>query len=372
MSRICQKIVFAVFCSLITLLALLFVFLPKNGFSETENRYLASFPTFSLASVLDGSFMKDFETYLADQFPARDTWVSTKARLAKLQGKMENNDVYFGKKDTLLARFPEPDEQLTTNLSQVQALANKTDIPVCFSLIPTATAIWSDRLPDNAPNYDQSILLDTAKNTVTSAKWIDIAASLTTNRDEDLYYRLDHHWTTRGAYYGYAAICSALGLTPRLLDSYTPTTVTDHFQGTLFSSSGVRWLPDDTIETYVNAQGVSVTSYPNGTPEVGKLYHTEKLDTKDKYSFFLGGNQPLCVIKNPAISGPKIMVIRDSYSDSLAPFLSETFSQVHLFDPRYNLQSPSDYAENNDIDMILVLYSTANFASDTNMFVLAR
>ena len=87
---------------------------------------------------------------------------------------------------------------------------------------------------------------------------------------------------------------------------------------------------------------------------------------------FLGGNQPLCVIENPDAAGGKLLVIRDSYCDSLAPLLSTQYQEVHLFDPRYNLTSISAYVEEHEIDQVLVLYSAANFASDTHLFQLPR
>ena len=65
-------------------------------------------------------------------------------------------------------------------------------------------------------------------------------------------------------------------------------------------------------------------------------------------------------------------MIRDSYSDSLAPFLTERFSEVHLFDPRDNLTSIKDYVEEHEIDAVVVLYSFANFTTDQNLFVLSR
>ena len=92
---------------------------------------------------------------------------------------------------------------------------------------------------------------------------------------------------------------------------------------------------------------------------------------RDKYAYFLGGNQPLCVIKNPDAAGGRLLVIRDSYSDSLAPFLAEEFQEVHLFDLRYNNTSLKKYVAENGIDQVLVLYSVSNFATDNNLFKLA-
>ena len=103
------------------------------------------------------------------------------------------------------------------------------------------------------------------------------------------------------------------------------------------------------------------------------IYFFAKSKGNDEKDYFLGGRQPLCVIESDkAPDGPKVLVIRDSYSDSLAPFLTERFSEVHLFDPRNNLTSVKDYVAQNGIDSVIVLYSFQNFATDQNLFVLGR
>ena len=63
-------------------------------------------------------------------------------------------------------------------------------------------------------------------------------------------------------------------------------------------------------------------------------------------------------------AGPKLLVLRDSYSDCLAPFLSERFQEVHLFDLRYNRLSPADYIREHGIDMVLILYSFETFTQE--------
>ena len=163
-----------------------------------------------------------------------------------------------------------------------------------------------------------------------------------------------------------------MGLEPLNLSDYEKTTVTTDFYGTTFSTSGVRWVAPDSIDTYIPGDGVKVTSWFTGQPEEGSLYVDRYLTEKDKYSYFLGGNQSLCVIETEHTDAPKVLVIRDSYSDSLAPFLTERFSEIHLFDPRYNLTSVKDYVAQNDIDQVVVLYSFQNFTTDQNLFVLAR
>ena len=375
MSKKYSKFLTALFCIVLAAFFSAVLFFPKRTFSEDESRYLQAFPEFSLESLKSGKFMKEFETFVTDQFPGRDAWVAAKCVFERLSGKQENNGIYFCGSDTLIAKVDDPDpDQVEKNLQAVQSLTEKTDKPVYFSLIPSAAYVWADKLPDNAPTADQAALLQKAQEAVPGAHWVDLASALTGHKDEYIFYRTDHHWTSLGAKYGYEALVPAMGLTEAEGDwIQQPQVVSDSFFGTSWSSSGVRWVPADEIWRYAPDDGITVTSNFTGQPEEGALYHPEKLEQKDKYTYFLGGNQPLCVIKNENLpDAPKVLILRDSYSDSLAPFLAQSCSEVHLFDVRYNLNSVAQYAEENDIDEILVLYSVANFVSEKNIFVLAR
>ena len=368
----------ALFCAFIGLFLVANAAAPDREFSQMENRNLEQMPALSVDSLLSGQFMKDFETYTTDQFVGRDGWIALKSTTERLLGKKENNNVYFCDQDTLITRFDQPDAaKVTENLNYVSTFAENAGIPVTFSLIPTQACIWADRLPDGAPNASQTDLLDQAKAAVPGATWADLYTPLWAHKDEDVFYRTDHHWTSLGAYYGYTGLADALGYTPVPLDAYTETVRSTEFYGTVFSSSGVRWVSPDTITTYVPDTGITVTSYTydsNGNPvEVPRaLYDESYLSVKDKYSMFLGGQQSLGVVKTPNADKPKLLIIRDSYTDSLVPFLTPHFSEIHLIDLRYYKLSIADYIQQNGIDQALVLYSIPNFCTDTNLFWLTR
>ncbi len=362
----------ALFCTFIGGVAVISLLLPDKDFSPLENRYLQDPPRLSLENLNSGKFMEDAEDYVSDHIVGRDFWVAAKAWSERLSGKKESNGVYFGAQDTLINRVDTPSQaKLDKDMGYLDTLVGNMSVPVYFGLIPSAAEIWKDRLPEGAPTADEKAIIDKLYFS-TGASVIDLYGALAPHSGEDLYYRTDHHWTSLGAFYGANAILEAMGLKPLELDSYQKTTVTDQFYGTSFSTSGVRWLPPDSIDTYVPGDGVKVTSYFNGAPEEGSLYVDSKLEVKDKYSYFLGGNQALCVIETEHTDAPSVLVVRDSYTDSLAPFLTERFSKIHLFDLRYNLTSIQSYVEEHDIDTVIVLYSFSNFASDDKLFLLAR
>ncbi|NCB64057.1 MAG: hypothetical protein EOM52_10730 [Clostridia bacterium] len=391
MSKKYSIFITALFCGFIGLVFVANLIKPDQKFSQLENRYLAQKPTLnehsfdlwngsftdflhgdSRGDFFSGKFMADYEKYITDQFVGRDGWIAAKAAAEVLSGKQENNGVYIGKNDTLIPRFDQPDAQrVQNNLNYVNNLVDNVDIPVYFGLIPGKVSVWQDRLPDHAPNASEEDILTQAKES-TKAGWVDVDSAMRDHASEDIYYRLDHHWTSLGAYYGYAAILEAMGKKAPALEAYEKKTVSTEFDGTTFSTSGVRWMKSDSIDVYVPGDGVTVTVFPQGTAEEGALYHEDKLTEKDKYTFFLGGNTPLAVVKTPQADAPKVLVIRDSYADSLTPFLTDSFSEIHLFDPRYNKTPVSRYIAENGIDQVLVLYSVANFVSDSNLFVLSK
>lgn len=344
--------------------------LPDRDRSETENRTLAQFPAFSWESLKDGSYTADLEEYFADQFPLRDGWTGLKARAEQLLGKSEFNDVYLCD-DTLISKVPRPDETLlSNNLSYVQRLGGKAQANVYFGLIPSAAEIWKEKLPYGADSWDQTNLLETAGER-TSLPTVDFTSALSAHKDEAIFYRTDHHWTTLGAFYGANAVLESLGKETLKENDFTPKTVTTDFNGTLYSTSGIHWLTPDTMEFWVSENGLSVTSWRTGKEEASTLYVRSYLDVKDKYSAFLGGNQPLCIIKNEAVTdGSKLLLVRDSYSDAMAPFLAQRFSEIHLIDLRQNRTPVSAYAAQNGIEDILVVYSVQNFISERNLVAL--
>ena len=354
------------FLLFISALTVLHLALPDHDRSDHENRILAKAPKFSLRALFSGSFTEDFEDYITDQFPFRDRWLDLKSRAERAGGKTENNGVFFCRKDTLITRMKPPaDSAVEEAIRAVNTLAENTEIPVCLALIPSAAEIWSDRLPANADTADQAALIRRIYDAV-NADHADVISELQAHAGEPVYYRTDHHWTTLGAYYGYVATARALQLTPNELNAYHPETVSDSFYGTVYSSSGVRWVAPDSIQIFVPADGVQMIRYDAADGSESPVYDMSKLETKDKYSMFMGGNTSRLVIRTGR-DGGKLLVIRDSYADCELPYFFDHFSEIHVLDLRYFRQSVSAYAREGVFDQILVSYSLTDFVTDTSV-----
>ncbi len=367
MTKASQRLTAAVFCVFLAGFGLLHILLPDRSFSPVENRRLAQPPAFSWSALADGSYTAGLEKYLEDQFPLRDGWMGLKNRYEYLLGKREFHGVYLCG-DTLINRLSDT-SRAEQNAGYLQNLTELADMPVYIGLIPTAEEIWRDKLPGGVDRFDQSAYLTQVRESVPGAAWVDVAGQLADHAAEPIFYRTDHHWTSLGAYYGYSALLEAMGETP--LPPGSAETVSADFYGTLYSTSGVHWLEPDTIERYVSGEGVAVENFETG--EIHGLYVDSFLGEKDQYASFLGGNAPLYIVRNPeARSAEKLLVVRDSYSDSLAPFLSTQFAEVHLLDLRYYRTSVAQYASENGMDRIFVCYSVENFVKDVDAIFLGR
>ena len=365
MTKAYSRFLTAFFCLFLAGLLVWHVLLPDRAQSETENRTLAQAPEFSWSALVSGKYTDAVEAYFADQFPLRDGWTGLKARAEQLLGKREFNGIYLCG-DTLISKVETPAAgAVDKNLSYVDRLAGKTDANVVLGLIPSAAEIWKEKLPAGADSWDQTALL--------AQSVVDFRNALAAHAGEPIFYRTDHHWTTLGAFYGANTLLEALGKEPLKEDNFTPETASDSFNGTLYSQSGIHWLEPDTMEFWVSEEGLTVTSWRTGKEEPAALYDQTYLEKKDKYSSFLGGNQPLCVIKNEHVTdGSKLLLVRDSYSDAMAPFLAQRFSEVHLLDLRYYRAPVSAYVAENGIGDIAVVYSVQNFISDVNLVLLTQ
>lgn len=368
-------VLIALFCAFIATFGLAMVILPDAEFSENENRYLAKAPELSAKALFSGEFGEKFETYLADQFPLREPFVAIKSTAEQLSGKRENNGAFICG-DTLLKRFDEPDmTRVDRNLGYLSDLRDKLDalgIPGYLTVIPSSTDIWSDKLPAGAPTADQGALVDyIAENS--PLEYIDTRSALIEHADEYIFYRTDHHWTTRGAYYGYRAAAEAMGFQPIDIDGFEHTTVSDSFYGTTYSSSGVRSVPPDSIETWVTDDCYEVIRTDENGETATTLYDKSFLEKKDKYSMFLGGNCPLVVVKNTINpEGGVLVIVRDSYADSEIPFLAQHFSEIHLIDPRYYKIPAAQYASQVNADAVLISYGLSDFVTTSELLMIGK
>ncbi len=358
----------AVFLFLIFLTPILIFAVPKPVFLEDENKERTPFPSFNLTTIRDKTFMSGFEDYAADAFPFRSEWIGLQTRLLLAMGQKEVNGVYI-LPDRLIQRVGEADVQKVSNsVRAINQFAARFDGATYLMLIPTAAEIYRSELPAGAPTLDEKALIDQVYAQADGLATIDAYSSLSANRDSSIYYRSDHHWTSRGAYLGYSALGSQLGFTAVPIDLFNVEHASHSFRGSSYSKVIYDGVEADTINLYSYPAGPGVTgvSIFDGREwsEHDGLYFREYLEQKDKYATFLGQNQPIITIRTDAPGDSRLLVFKDSYSHSLAPFLALHYSEVTLIDLRYLRSSFENYVDLDRYDQVLFCYNMSNFTEE--------
>lgn len=361
-----NKIITVLFCLMIAAGIGISVVVPDKYYSETEKRTLTQFPNISAGEIFDGNFGGDIEKYLADQFPGRNGWVTIKTLADRASGKTESNGVYFAADDYLIeAHEMLPAKQAKKNIAALKTLSDSLaaqGITMKVMLVPTASEILSDKLPAFAPNAEQHSVIEYAKKQGLDV--VDVTVALSEHKDEYIYYKTDHHWTSLGAYYAYCAWKSSKGETAEALSAWTHEKLCDNFRGTTYAKVNYPFAPFDTIDAYYK-QTEHTVSYNDGAYVTDSLYERKYLDGSDQYAAFLNSNQALTVISGSGTG--KLLIIKDSYANTFAQFPADDYAETYLIDMRFYRGSVSKYAVDNGITDVLVLYNIPNFASDKSV-----
>jgi len=171
---------------------------------------------------------------------------------------------------------------------------------------------------------------------------VKIYDTLRAHNSEYLFFRTDHHWTALGAYYAYTVFCEAAGFEPVPLSEYTELEM-DPFLGSYYQHNPNKEMENnpDTIIAYVPPGDVSCTNYGlNGVPsESSVIVDMRGKTTERQYLCFLGGDHYLSEITNNDIQDDSaIIVVKDSYGNPFAGYLSQHYHTVLALDWHYDLR----------------------------------
>ena len=363
---------FFVFSILVILFTVIDIINSPNEFSELENRKLSQMPILSLKSYIDTSFSSDYEKYINDQFFLRDNWIDLKSRIEYLLGKRENNDIIFGRENYLFKKFTTfNDEMLENNLNSIITFTNNYNKEVDFFIIPNSYAIYDELTPRYLPLVDQLSLINSINSYLSSKSndhinTINVAEELLKNKDDYIYYKTDHHWTSYGAYLAYLTYMDYLGLEIVDINNLEKITI-NNFLGTYYNRSKYFKADSDFI-TYYNILGLHIEI--DGKEQLS-LMDLDKFKGSDKYSAFLWGNNGLTKVINENISeerkGSSILIFKDSYANSFIQFLSYNYEIIDIIDLRYFKESIRNFMKDKDYNEILIMYSFNNLSSDINI-----
>ncbi len=319
----------------ILVFSLLCFFLPKDDFSESERRVLASFPEASAETIFSGKFSSDFEEYSTDVFPFRDSFRAIKAFTAtNVFGKSDNNKLFIQNGHISKLEYP-MNEKLLSHATERFGFIHKTYLEgktenIYLSIIPDKN-YYLDTL-----KLDYAKLTDTVRGAMPYAEYVDIFPLLSISD----YYTTDSHWRQECITDVAEKLLSAMGKEQN--GKFGHVTLDVPFYG-VYSGQAAINTPPDTITYLTNdtLEGCIVTNLDTGVPEEGFMYdlsqlHLSSEHPKDLYEIFLSGSSALLMIENPSNrNGEHLVVFRDSFASSLLPLMIGEYERVTVVDIRY-------------------------------------
>jgi len=349
--KLVNKAIMIVILFLVLVFDISLLVLKKENYSYLENRYLSDF---SISKI---------ENYLNDHFPFRNQLLFLKNKIELLEGKTYINDVYVGKDNYLIPNFINNSKSHYIYES-INDFSKDKSVYVMF--VPDSILINEDKLYYHL-DIEEGKELDYLYSNLKYSHNILLTDVLKEkNKDEEMYYKTDHHWTSFGAYYAYTEFMKAKNEPYLTKDQFVVKKISSDFMGTSSSKVLGHNIKDD-IYSFYTFNDLEV-NYVDENIITDTLYSDEYLNKKDKYSYFLGNNKREIIIHNKSNNnGKKILVIKNSYGNVFVPFLVNHYEYVHVIDLRYFNDSVTDYLNKNSINETLILYNMNNLYSDMSI-----
>ncbi len=194
---------------------------------------------------------------------------------------------------------------------------------------------------------------------------INVFDALDEHKGENIYFRTDHHWTQRGAYYAYKKMLEfshrelpSLSEFPIQTKSYVGS-MASFLSGTAYAQL-IKDNPDE-IEYFTPIAQTSAEVY-NDMWLTQKARNVSVVSASGGYLGFIGGDAPVTAIKTNCESDKKLLILKESYGNALATWAVNNYREIYVVDPRYfnNEKHPNsfklaDFCNYKNIDDILFI-----------------
>ena len=354
MNRKKDLFVCAVFCFILASFFTLQIALPDEEVSVSERRKKQQFPEISVSRVMNGKFISEFEKYLADQFPLRDSLRRLKAAVHfNVFAQKDNNNIYTA--DGHIGEFSaginvkSVDNFCRKITSVYDKLIKGSDCKVYYSIIPDKNRFIAQQ--NSYPCFDYNELYATVSQKLSYMTKIEIDSLLSA----DSYYRTDSHWKQEKILPVAEKINTEMG---HPFNRDNTEKKLGEFHGVYYPRLALDFEKDKLITINNKAIESSIT-YNYETKKESPVYNTDFLSGDDAYQVFLSGSVSLIEINNPtAESDSELVIFRDSFGSSLAPLLLSNYRKVTVVDTRYIMPSYLNEYLTFDSQDVLFIYST--------------
>ena len=328
---------------------------PRQAVSDSERRPLAQMPPITMKTVVDGSFMEDFEAFSLDQFPLREPFRRLKALFSTyILGQKDTNGIYLAEGYAAQQEYPLDPDSLAHAADRFTWVYEQylTDSQVYFAIVPDKGQYLAEESGHLTLHYGK--LNTILRNAMPWATHIDLYNSL----DYEDYYRTDTHWRQENLFKAAQTLCEALDVTAPDPADYTRRAIDRPFYGVYYGQAALPMEPE-TMYILESPLLADCTVYDHESGKTLGIYDESRLESRDLYEVFLSGPRSLLTIKNPnAKTQRELIVFRDSFGSAMIPLLLTDYAKVTAVDIRYLHPSLLDrYVDFTGQD-VLFLYST--------------
>lgn len=401
--KIIKLLVIYLFLLQIFLHSIILIVSKKETISVSEKRDLATFPNFNIETYIKGDFNRGISAYVNDHFAFRDNYIKLSSNINKsfyiktdkladmlkpikdteienikkredelsqemilefkrnrilkkedddmleffkqqIEPVLVTHDIYILNDDRIAERYIFSEKNTDKFTQVINELYKETGKPECYVIVPFTPYYYY--LQEKYINYtnDQYKALEYLNQNLDGPKIIDVHEQLKKHLDEKIYFRMDHHWTSLGAYYAYVAFLNDIGEDAKHIDSYEKRRL-ENFKGSLYKTV----LQTPYVSKFQEMYDY-VDMYLPQNKSVVSVFRDEKLTKlKDKrniiisnynkdehlYNAFMGGDTPITYIHSDINNGKSILVLKDSYGNSFVPYLVDNFEHIYTVDARF-------------------------------------
>lgn len=283
---------------------------------------------------------------------------------------------------------------IVSNILKLKNIAESNNAKFLYCVAPTKELY--EKAPANIQNYAQynhsSFLYHLEQQHI---PFIDLSQALT-NCDintSEIFYRTDHHWTTKSGFFTAKSICEELSLRYNFkydirytdINNYNIRLYQNYFLGSRGKKVGLyfngRGADDFELITPKFSTNITEEQPLKGITRTGSfeetMLYTENLNINyyevDPYSTYCGGIFRLQIMRNNLnSSGKKILLICDSFAGVVAPFLMLNTSELHTCDMRdfsgrkEKKLNAEQYIKEINPDYVMVLYHSVSSIQESS------
>lgn len=192
---------------------------------------------------------------------------------------------------------------------------------------------------------------------------VDAYSNIESHKNEYLYFKTDHHWTSLGAFRAYESLMKIKGEEAVPIEKYTKIDSKNKYLGSIYNITKNERLENNLDDIWYYEPFLSVEYSSINRDETkwnsNQIIFPSYFEHDRKYSAFMGGDTAFSHIKIDSQVEKNILVLKDSYGNAFIPFLLPHYRDIFIVDPRYFKNNIYDLIKDNKIDEVLIInYAT--------------